>query len=252
MIHIKTDAEIRLMRKAGQILAAAFEAAAPLMVAGTNADDVDKIVEETIRSQKGIPAFKNHPNGDGVKFPYSVCFSINEEVVHGMPRGRKIENGQIIGLDLGVIYEGYYADSARTFVIGKITPREEELVRVTKECLDKGIEQAHAGARLSNIGHAVQTHAESHGFSVIRELVGHGIGKSLWEDPQVPNYGLPGKGPVLRKNMVIAIEPMIAMGGPEVDMIGDWDVLTRDRKPAAHFEHTIVITDGPADILTVL
>ncbi len=252
MIHIKTDAEIRLMRKAGQILASAFEAAAPLMVAGTNADDVDKIVEDTIRSHNAIPAFKNHPNGDGVKFPYSVCFSINEEIVHGMPRGRKIENGQIIGLDLGVIYEGYYADSARTFAIGKISERETELIRVTRECLDRGIEQARAGARLSNIGHAVQTHAESHGFSVIRELVGHGIGKSLWEDPQVPNYGLPGKGPVLRKNMVIAIEPMIAMGGPEVDMIGDWDVLTRDRKPAAHFEHTIVITADAADILTVL
>lgn len=252
MIHIKSDAEIRLMRKAGHILASAFEAAAPLMIAGTNADDVDRVVEETIRSMGGIPAFKNHPNGDGVRFPYSVCFSINEEVVHGMPKGRRIENGQIIGLDLGVIYEGYYADSARTFAIGKVSEREQELIRVTKECLDKGIEQARAGCRVSNIGHAIQTHAESHGFSVIRELVGHGIGRSLWEDPQVPNYGVPGKGPVLRKNMVIAIEPMIAMGRPEVDMIGDWDVLTRDRKPAAHFEHTIVISDGPADILTVL
>ncbi len=252
MIQIKSDAEIRLMRKAGQILASAFQAAEPLMVAGTNADDVDRVVEETIRAQGGIPAFKNHPNGDGVKFPYSVCFSINEEVVHGMPRGRKIENGQIIGLDLGVIYQGYYADSARTYAIGKITPREEELIRITQECLDLAIAEAKAGARLSNIGHAVQTHAESHGFSVIRELVGHGIGRKLWEDPQVPNYGLPGKGPLLRKNMVIAIEPMIAMGGPEVDMIGDWDVLTRDRKPAAHFEHTLVITDGPADILTIL
>lgn len=252
MIHIKSDAEIRLMRTAGQILAKAFEAAEPLMVAGTNADDVDKVAEETIRAHHGIPAFKNHPNGDGVKFPYSVCFSINEEVVHGMPRGRKIENGQIIGLDLGVIFEGYYADSARSYAIGQVSAREAELLRVTRECLDKGIEQARAGARLSNIGHAVQTLAEKHGFSVIRELVGHGIGKSLWEDPQVPNYGMPGKGPLLRKNMVIAIEPMIAMGGPEVDMIGDWDVLTRDRKPAAHFEHTIVITDGDAEILTVL
>lgn len=252
MIQIKSDAEIRLMRKAGQILASAFQAAEPLMVAGTNADDVDRVVEETIRAQGGIPAFKNHPNGDGVKFPYSVCFSINEEVVHGMPRGRKIENGQIIGLDLGVIYQGYYADSARTYAIGEITPREEELIRITQECLELAIAEAKAGARLSNIGHAVQSHAESHGFSVIRELVGHGIGRKLWEDPQVPNYGLPGKGPLLRKNMVIAIEPMIAMGGPEVDMIGDWDVLTRDRKPAAHFEHTLVITDGPADILTIL
>lgn len=252
MIHIKSDAEIRLMRKAGHILAKAFEAAEPLMIAGTNADEVDRVVEETIRSHNAVPAFKNHPNGDGVRFPYSVCFSINEEVVHGMPSGRKIENGQIIGLDLGVIYEGYYADSARTYAIGKISEREAELIRITKECLDKGLEQARAGARLSNIGHAVQSHAERHGFSVIRELVGHGIGRKLWEDPQIPNFGLPGKGPLLRKNMVIAIEPMIAMGGPEVDMIGDWDVLTRDRKPAAHFEHTIVVTDGPADILTIL
>ncbi|MBK6766149.1 MAG: type I methionyl aminopeptidase [bacterium] len=252
MIQIKSDAEISLMRKAGYILASAFQAAEPLMVAGTNADDVDRVVEETIRAQGGVPAFKNHPNGDGVKFPYSVCFSIDAEIVHGMPRGRKIADGQIIGLDLGVVYQGYYADSARTFAIGKISGREQELIRVTRECLDLGIAEARAGARLSNIGHAVQSHAEKHGFSVIRELVGHGIGKRLWEDPQVPNYGLPGKGPLLRKNMTIAIEPMIAMGGPEVDMIGDWDVLTRDRKPAAHFEHTLVITDGAADILTTL
>jgi len=251
MIHIKSEAEIRLMRKAGEILASAFRAAEPLMIAGTNADEVDRVVEETIRKQNAIPAFKNHPNGDGVKFPYSVCFSIDAEVVHGMPRGRIIQDGQIIGLDLGVIYEGYYADSARTFAIGKISAREAELIRVTRECLEKGIAEARAGARVSNIGHAVQKHAEAHGFSVIRELVGHGIGRSLWEDPQVPNYGVPGKGPVLRKNMVIAIEPMIALGGPEVDMIGDWDVLTRDRKPAAHFEHTIVITDGEPDILTI-
>lgn len=251
MIHIKSDAEIRLMRKAGQILASAFRAAGPLMVAGTNADEIDRVVEETIRSQNAIPAFKNHPNGDGVKFPYSVCFSIDAEVVHGMPRGRIIQSGQIVGLDIGVIYEGYYSDSARTYAIGSIGAREAELIRVTRECLDKGIAEARAGVRLSNIGHAVQKHAEAHGFSVIRELVGHGIGRNLWEDPQVPNYGLPGKGPVLRKNMVIAIEPMIAMGGPEVDMIGDWDVLTRDRKPAAHFEHTLVITDGDADILTL-
>ncbi|MCB9356978.1 MAG: type I methionyl aminopeptidase [Calditrichaeota bacterium] len=252
MIHIKSDAELRMMRKAGKILASAFEAAEPLMSAGTNADDVDRIVEETIRSQGAIPAFKNHPNADGDRFPYSVCFSINEEVVHGMPRGRKIENGQIIGLDIGVIYEGWYSDSARSYAIGEVGARGQELVRVTRECLDLAIAEAKAGARLSNIGHAVQTHAEKHGFSVIRELVGHGIGKNLWEDPQVPNYGAPGKGPVLRKNMVIAIEPMIAIGGPEVDMIGEWDVLTRDRKPAAHFEHTIVITDGDAEILTKL
>lgn len=251
MIHIKSDAEIRLMRKAGGILASAFRAAEPLMIAGTNADELDRVVEETIRSQNAIPAFKNHPNGDGVKFPYSVCFSIDAEVVHGMPRGRIIQNGQIIGLDIGVIYEGYYSDSAKTFAIGQVGTREAELIRVTRECLEKAIIEATAGARLSNIGHAVQTHAEAHGFSVIRELVGHGIGRNLWEDPQVPNYGLPGKGPVLRKNMVIAIEPMIALGGPEVDMIGDWDVLTRDRKPAAHFEHTLVITDGSADILTI-
>ncbi|MCC6476526.1 type I methionyl aminopeptidase [bacterium] len=250
MIHIKSDAEIAIMRRAGKILAHAFEAAQPLMVEGTNADDVDRIVEETIRSMGGVPAFKNHPNGNGSRFPWSVCFSINEEVVHGMPNGRKIKAGQIIGLDIGVIFDGYYSDSARTYGIGPLADRELELIRVTKECLDLGIAEAKPGARLSNIGHAVQTHAESHGFGVIRELVGHGIGRNLWEDPQVPNYGLPGKGPVLRKNMTIAIEPMISMGTPQVDMIGEWDVLTKDRKPAAHFEHTIVITDGEPDILT--
>lgn len=252
MIHIKSEAELRLMRKAGKILASAFEAAESLMREGTNADEVDRVVEETIRSQGAIPAFKNHPNADGARFPYSVCFSIDAEIVHGMPRGRTIESGQIIGLDIGVIYQGYYSDSARSYAIGDVKPRGLELVRITRECLDLAIAEVKAGARLSNIGHAVQTHAEKHGFSVIRELVGHGIGKSLWEDPQVPNYGTPGRGPVLRKNMVLAIEPMIAMGGPEVDMIGDWDVLTRDRKPAAHFEHTLVVTDGAAEVLTVL
>lgn len=252
MIHIKTDAELELMRKAGKILAGARGAAAPLMVPGTNADKIDKIVEEYIRDHGAIPAFLNHENGQGGVFPASVCFSIDYEVVHGMPKGRVIKEGQVIGLDIGVIYEGYYADSAWTYGIGKVTPDVQQLIDVTLECLMLGIVEAKEGVRLSNIGHAVQSRAEKHNYGIIRELVGHGIGKNLWEDPQIPNYGKPGRGPVLRKNMTIAIEPMIALGSGAIDMIGDWDVFTRDRMPAAHFEHTIVITDGDAEILTQL
>jgi methionyl aminopeptidase len=185
-------------------------------------------------------------------FPASVCFSIDHEVVHGMPKGRVIREGQVIGLDIGVIYEGFYADSAWTYGIGEVSREAQQLMDVTLECLMLGISEARAGERLSNIGHAVQHHAEQHGYGIVRELVGHGVGRSLWEDPQVPNYGKPGRGPVLRRNMTLAIEPMITLGTGAIDMIGDWDVFTRDRKPAAHFEHTIAITDGEPEILTQL
>ncbi|MBU0692064.1 type I methionyl aminopeptidase [bacterium] len=252
MIHIKTEAEIELMRQAGKILAGSRKAAEHLMVPGGNADDVNRTVEEYIRDHGGSPAFKNQDNGRGAKFPAAVCFSIDEEVVHGIPAGRIMREGMIIGVDIGVVYKGYYADSAWTYGIGEISPEGRRLMDVTLRCLELAMAEAKAGARLSNIGHAVQSYAESFGFGVVRELVGHGVGKSLWEDPQVPNYGTPGRGPMLRRNMTIAIEPMITMGTHEVDMLGDWDVLTKDRKPAAHFEHTMVITDGEPEILTQL
>jgi methionyl aminopeptidase len=252
MIRIKTDAEIDLMRIAGRILAGSRKAIEPMMIPGSNPSDIDHTVEEYIRDHDGAPAFKNQDNGRGAKFPAAVCFSIDAEVVHGIPAGRIIQEGQIVGIDIGVIYKGYYADSAWTFGVGEISKESRQLMDVTLRSLELGMAEAKAGAKLSNIGHAVQTYAESFGYGVVRELVGHGIGKSLWEDPQIPNFGEPGRGPTLRKNMVIAIEPMIAMGTADVDMIGDWDVLTRDRKPAAHFEHTLVITEGEPEILTQL
>ena len=250
MIIVKTDPEIEIMRRAGKILAGAFDVATPLMKSGTVARVVDLAVEEHIRAAGAIPAFKDYPNAEGVPFPASVCFSIEAEVVHGIPADQVLETGMIVGLDIGVEYQGYFADSARTFAIGKIDADRRRLLDVTRKCLELGIREARAGQHLSNIGHAIQRYAEGHGCSVVRELVGHGIGRKLHEDPQVPNFGAPNRGPVLKKNMVLAIEPMINLGTHEVDMVGDWQVLTRDHQPSAHFEHTVVIRDGDPEILT--
>jgi methionyl aminopeptidase len=251
MIIVKTEREIELMRRAGKILAGAFDVAAPMMKAGTAAWEVDRAVEDYIRAAHAIPAFKNYPNGDGAPFPASVCFSIEAEVVHGIPADQILEPGTIVGLDIGVEFQGYFSDSARTYAIGRIDSERQKLLDVTKQCLELGIAEARAGNHLSNIGHAVQKYAEAHGCAVVRELVGHGIGRNLHEDPQIPNYGQMNRGPVLRKNMVLAIEPMINLGTHEVEMIGDWQVLTKDRKPSAHFEHTVRVTEGDPEILTL-
>jgi methionyl aminopeptidase len=251
MIIVKTAHEIDLMRQAGRILAGAFEVAAPLMVPGTPAIEVDRAVDEHIRAHGAIPAFKNYPNADGKPFPASVCLSIEAEVVHGIPTAQPLREGTIAGLDIGVKLNGYHADAARTYAIGTIDPERQRLMDVTLKSLELAIEQARDGNHLSNIGHAVQSYVEAQGFSVVRDLVGHGIGQKLHEDPQVPNYGPPKRGPVLRKNMTLAIEPMINLGDYAVEMIGDWKIITRDRKPSAHFEHTIVIRDGAAEILTL-
>ncbi|HEY3296019.1 MAG TPA: type I methionyl aminopeptidase [bacterium] len=251
MIIVKTDQEIELMRLAGKILAGAFDVAGPMMKPGTVARDVDRMVEEYIRAAGAVPAFKNYPNQNGNPFPGSVCFSIDAEVVHGIPAGQILTEGTIIGLDIGVKFKGYYSDAARTYAIGQIDAPRQKLLDVTRHALDLGIAQAYAGNHLSNIGHAIQVYVESHGCSVVRDLVGHGVGRRLHEDPQVPNYGEANRGPILRKNMTLAIEPMINLGTHEVDMIGEWQVLTRDRKPSAHFEHTVVVTDTEAEILTL-
>lgn len=250
MIIIRTDGEIEIMRRAGKILSGAFEIASPLMKPGAVAWAVDIAVEEYIRAAGAIPAFKDYPNDDGSLFPASVCFSIEDEVVHGIPGYQVLESGIIVGLDIGVQFQGYFADAARTYAIGKIDAERQKLIDVTRRCLELGVAEARAGKHLSNISHAIQTYAESQGCSVVRELVGHGVGRKLHEDPQIPNFGPPNRGPVLRKNMVLAIEPMINLGTHEVDMIGDWKVLTKDRKPSAHFEHTVVVRDGDPEILT--
>jgi len=251
VIIVKTDPEVGLMRQAGKILAGAFDVAAPLMTPGTAARDIDRAVAAHIRAAGATAAFKNYPNANGNPFPASVCLSIDEEVVHGIPADRILREGTIIGLDIGVQYRGFHADAAKTYAIGAIDAPRRRLLEITARALELGIAAARAGNRLSDIGHAVQSYAEAQGCSVVRDLVGHGIGRRLHEDPQVPNYGEPNRGPLLRKNMTLAIEPMINLGTYEVDMIGEWQILTRDRKPSAHFEHTVVLTDGDAEILTI-
>ena len=250
MIIVKTEREIDVMRRAGSILAGAFDIAAPLMKPGMAAREIDRAVDDFIRSREAIPSFKDYPNVDGVPFPASVCLSIEAEVVHGIPGDQVLEEGTIIGLDIGVKYKGYHADSARTYAIGEVDSERLRLIAVTERALELAMAQAREGNRLSEIGHAVQTYAESQGFSVVRDLVGHGVGRELHEDPQIPNYGPPGRGPVLRRGMTLAIEPMINMGSWEVDMIGEWRIVTRDRKPSAHFEHTVAVRDGEPEILT--
>jgi methionyl aminopeptidase len=212
-------------------------------------DDLDHLAENFIRARGGIPAFKGYRD-----YPKTLCASVNEQVVHGIPSKRVLKEGDIIGLDLGAIVDGFYGDSAVTVPVGAIHPRVAELLRVTEEALHKGIEQAVVGNRLSDISHAVQRHAEAAGFSVVTDFVGHGIGRQLHEEPQVPNYGRPGQGPRLQVGMVLAIEPMVNMGKSGVQILDDqWTAVTQDGSLSAHFEHTIAIQpSGPARILTQL
>jgi methionyl aminopeptidase len=252
MITLKNQREIELIGRACEILKEVFREVSPLMKPGARARDIDRTVEEAIRQRGGRPAFKGflgvEPNNP---FPASVCLSIDAEVVHGIPDDRILQAGQIVGLDVGVEYQGYYGDAARTYPIGEVAPEVQRLVRVARESLDKGIEQARQGRRLSDISHAVQKYVERNGFSVVRELTGHGIGKSLHEDPQIPNFGGAGRGLKLRPGMVLAIEPMINLGAKEVVTLQDgWTIVTEDDLPSAHWEETVVITDRDPLILT--
>jgi len=251
MIILRTPQEIERIGRACDILKQVFRDVAPHLLPGVRAIDIDRMVEEGIRRRGGRPAFKDFPSQEGVPFPASVCISIDSEVVHGIPGNRVFSSGQIVGLDIGVEFDGYYGDAARTFLIGEVSESLKKLVRVARESLAKGIEQARQNRRISDVSHAIQKHVEKHGFSVVRELTGHGIGRSLHEDPQIPNYGLPGRGLRLAPGMVLAIEPMIAMGGHEVVTARDgWTVETLDRSPSAHWEETVVVTEGDPLILT--
>lgn len=249
MIIIKTQREIEIMRKAGKIVAGAHELVKKYIKPGISTMELDKIVEDYIRSCNALPAFKGY-NG----FPASICASVNDEVVHGIPSSSVIlKEGDIISVDIGSIFEGYVGDGAKTFPVGKIDSEKELLIKVTRQSFYEGIKYAKPGFRLSDISHAVQTHAESFGFSVVRDFVGHGVGRKMHEDPQIPNFGKPGKGPRLQKGMVLAIEPMINAGTYHVNILSnDWTVVTLDGKPSAHYEHTIAITDGEAELLTIL
>ena len=235
------------MRAGGAILAEVKDRLKSLVRAGISTQEIDADIEALILSRGAQSAFKGYRG-----FPATVCASINEEVVHGIPSPkRKLRDGDIISLDLGCIVEGYYADCAITLAVGRVPARTQELLDVTRESLDKAIVQCRVGNRVGDISHAVQSHCESHGFSVVRAFVGHGIGRDLHEEPQVPNFGDPGRGMVLKAGMVLAIEPMITMGSWEVRVLGDrWTAVTVDGSLAAHFEDTIAITEHGPDVLT--
>jgi methionyl aminopeptidase len=247
MIVLKSPREIGLMRRGGDILADVVDFLPGFVKAGMTTQEIDDEVETFIRERDAVPAFKGYRG-----YPATVCISINDEVVHGIPSPhRRLKDGDIVGLDLGCIVEGYYADCAFTLAVGDVPARTKKLLDVTRESLEHAIEECRPGRRLGDVSHAVQRHVEAHGFSVVRAFVGHGIGRALHEDPQVPNFGEPGRGPQLRAGMVLAIEPMVTMGGYDVRILEDgWTAVTADGSLAAHFEHTIAVTENGPDVLT--
>lgn len=249
MIILKTPAETRLIAQAAKIVAETLAVLKQAVKPGMTTNELDRIAEENIRSRGGTPAFKGYRN-----YPKTLCISVNDEVVHGIPSKRMLKEGDIVGLDLGAIVGGFYGDAAVTVAVGKISPEAAKLVAVTEAALKAGIERAVIGNRLSDISHAVQACAEAAGYSVVTEFVGHGIGRNLHEEPQVPNYGRPGQGPRLQVGMVLAIEPMINMGKPAVKILDDqWTAVTVDGSLSAHFEHTIAVQpNGPALVLSQL
>lgn len=249
MIMLKSPRELAHMRAAGRILAEVKDRLRAMVRAGLSTKEIDVDVEGFIVSRGATPAFKGYRG-----FPATACISINEEVVHGIPSPkRKLRDGDIVGLDLGCIVEGYYADCAITLPVGAVAARVQELLDVTRESLDKAIVQCRAGNRLGDISHAVQAHCESHGFGVVRAFVGHGIGRNLHEEPQIPNFGDPGRGQMIKAGMVLAIEPMVTMGSYEVRILEDrWTAVTVDGSWAAHFEDTIAITESGPEVLTRL
>jgi methionyl aminopeptidase len=247
MITIKSTREIEIMRRSGKITSKTLEMLIASVKPGMTTAQVDKMAEDSIRSMGGIPTFIGYHG-----YPSTICASVNEEVVHGMPGSRVLNDGDLLSIDIGTTLDGYVSDSAVTIAIGNVSLEAKRLMRVTQECLMFGIAQMKRGNRLSDIGHAVQTHAEKNGYGVVRDLVGHGIGTKMHEEPQVPNYGTPGQGPELRVGLCLAIEPMITEGTWQVETLQDgWTVVTADGKLAAHFEHTIAIMDDGPRILTL-
>ncbi len=247
MIKIRTEREIGLIAESNKIVAETLDMLTENIKPGIKTSDLDKLAEEFIISRGARPAFKGY-----MGFPASLCISIDDEVVHGIPNGKFLEEGQLVSIDCGVEKGGYYGDSARTYAVGQIDSKKQDLINVTKESLMRGIEAAKEGNYVSDIGHAVQSYVEAHGYSVVRDLVGHGIGTELHEEPQVPNYGRPKQGHRLQAGMCLAIEPMINAGTKDIFTDRDgWTVKTRDGKPSAHFEHTIAITKNGAKILSV-
>jgi methionyl aminopeptidase len=251
-IFLKTEDEIDLMRKANQLVGSTLAELGKHIKPGVTTLQLDKIAEEFIRDHGAVPTFKNFPNPYGGPFPASICTSVNDVVVHGIPsEDTVLKDGDIISIDCGTLLDGYNGDSAYTFCVGDVEPEVKQLLKVTRDSLYKGIEQAVAGNHVGDIGSAVQDYCEGFGYGVVRELTGHGIGREMHEAPQIPNYGSRGNGVMLKAGMCIAIEPMITMGDRKIWMLPDkWSIVTRDNKPAAHFEHTIAVRRGKAEILS--
>jgi methionyl aminopeptidase len=247
VIILKSEAEIEKIRTAGRIVGEILESARSCITAGISTADIEDFIEKQIKDKKAIPAFKGYRN-----YPTCSCISVNDQVVHGIPsKTVRLRDGDIVSIDLGAVIDGYYGDAAVTIPVGSIRADAAELVRVTEESLFKGIQKAVVGNRISDISAAIQGHVESHGFSVVRAFVGHGIGRLLHEDPQVPNFGRPGSGPRLKEGMTLAIEPMVNAGKPDVMILDDgWTAVTADGSLSAHFEHTIAVTKNGPRILT--
>jgi methionyl aminopeptidase len=245
-IIVKTPAEIERMRASGRIAARVRDAVAQRVVPGSTTGDLDDYARELMRSLGARSAFLGYRG-----FPGNTCISVNDEVVHGIPGRRAIRIGDVVSLDVGIVYEGFVGDTATTVMVGVTDPAVVRLVRTAEAALEAGLAKAVAGGRLSDISHAIERTAKSAGFSVVRDFVGHGIGRSMHEEPQIPNFGMPGQGPRLKAGMTLAVEPMLNMGRPEVEVMSDgWTVLTRDRLPSAHVEHTVAVQDGSCEILT--
>ncbi|MDN3668338.1 type I methionyl aminopeptidase [Echinicola jeungdonensis] len=246
MIHYKTSEEVQLIKESAQILGKAHGEIAKEVKVGVKTSYLDKIAEEFIRDHGGIPSFKGYGG-----FPASLCISVNEVVVHGFPSDYVLKDGDIISIDCGVFHQGFHSDSAYTYPVGEVSPKVLSLLKDTKASLYLGIEKATSGNRVGDVGHTIQKYVEAKGYTVVRELVGHGVGKSLHEAPEIPNYGKRGSGPLLKDGMVIAIEPMVNLGTRNVVQERDgWTIRTADRKPSAHFEHTIAIFEDRTEILT--
>lgn len=248
MIIIKSEQEIDIMRESGLVTGYILRELPNFIKAGMSTQDIDEFVEKIILSHKMIPSFKGYGG-----FPASTCVSINSEVVHGIPsKGRILKEGDIVSVDVGTTYKGYVSDAARTYTVGAVSDEAKRLIKVTEESFFEGLKFCKRGLRLGDISSAIQRKAEGEGFSVIRDFVGHGVGRDMHEDPQIPNYGKAGRGPRLEKGMVFAIEPMIAQGSYEVEvLLNNWTVVTCDGKLSAHYENTVVITDGEPELLTL-
>ncbi len=246
MIVLRSNDEIQLLRRAGALVAEVLLKIEEFVKPGVTTEELDQLAEQLIRKAHGVPTFLGYRG-----FPKTLCTSLNEEIVHGIPSERVLREGDVLSIDCGVTLQGYVGDMAKTFLVGQVSHEKKKLVEVTQQSLDAGLNAYRLGNRIGDVSHAVEQVAKSHGYGVVRDFVGHGVGQKLHEDPQVPNFGPPGTGPRIKVGMVVAIEPMLNLGTHATEVLKDgWTVVTRDRKPSAHFEHTVVVTDKGTEILT--